>query len=45
MPDVLDESFKKDQLKVWIKYQILKKQPMSTCMAGKAVKMLEIKRQ
>ena len=45
MPDKLDESFKKDQLKVWVKYEILKKQPMSTCMAGKAVKMLDIKRQ
>lgn len=44
MPDVLDDAFKKDKLEVWIKYELIKKQPMTTCMAGKAVKMVDVKK-
>jgi hypothetical protein len=44
-PQQLDDSFKKDGLAVWVKYAPLKKQPMSTCMAGKAVTIMDIKKQ
>jgi hypothetical protein len=44
-PQQLDDRFKKDGLAVWIKYTPLKKQPMSTCMAGKAVTITDIKKQ
>jgi hypothetical protein len=44
-PQQLDESFKKDGLAVWVKYTLLKKQPMTTCMAGKAVAITAIKKQ
>ena len=39
----LDEKFRKDKLKVWLKYAVMKKQPMTTCMAGQVVKIEEIK--
>lgn len=44
MPQELTEEFKKDGLQVWIKYEILKKQPMTTCMAGKSIKLTDIKK-
>lgn len=43
-PDKLAEEFKKDKEKVWIKYSIAKKQPMSTCMAGKLAEIIDIKK-
>jgi hypothetical protein len=43
-PDKLADEFKKDKTKIWIKYTIAKKQPMSTCMAGKLAEMLDVKK-
>ena len=43
-PDKLAEEFKKDKEKIWVKYALAKKQPMSTCMAGKLVEVTDIKK-
>ncbi|MCD6065349.1 MAG: hypothetical protein K0S33_175 [Bacteroidetes bacterium] len=45
MPQNLSEGFKKDGMAVWVKYETLKKQPMSTCMAGQVVTITDIKKQ
>ena len=41
-PEKLADEFKKDKQKIWIKYSLAKKQPMSTCMSGKLVEVLDI---
>lgn len=38
-PENMDEQFKKNKLKVWVKYVMPKTQPMTTCMAGQVVKI------
>ncbi|HKC67644.1 MAG TPA: hypothetical protein VKG26_05400 [Bacteroidia bacterium] len=43
-PDKLADEFKKDKEKVWIKYTLAKKQPMSTCMAGKLAEVIDIQK-
>ena len=43
-PDKLDDAFKKDKQKVWVKYSFVKKQPMSTCMGGKLVVISDIRK-
>lgn len=43
-PDKLADEFKKDKTKIWIKYTIAKKQPMSTCMAGKLAEIIDVKK-
>jgi len=43
-PDKLADEFKKDKEKIWIKYAIAKKQPMSTCMAGKLAEIIDVKK-
>jgi hypothetical protein len=42
MPDSLPKAFEKNNLDVWIKFQFLKKQAPSVCMAGKNIKLIEI---
>ena len=44
VPDKIANDFKKDKLKVWIKYTLAKKQEMSSCMAGKQCEVIEIKK-
>ena len=39
----IETKFSKDQLPVWVKYQILKKQSPNICMAGESADLLEIK--
>jgi hypothetical protein len=41
---ILDEAFRKNKLKVWVKYSILKKQPATTCMAGESAEITDIKK-
>ena|ERR1700758_667073 len=43
-PDKLPDEFKKEKLKVWIKYSAAKKQPVTTCMAGHFCDILDIKK-
>lgn len=43
-PDKLADEFKKDKEKIWIKYTLVKKQPMSTCMAGKLAEVIDVKK-
>jgi hypothetical protein len=43
-PDKLDEAFKKDKEKIWIKYSLVKKQLPSTCMAGKQAEVVDIQK-
>lgn len=43
-PDKLAEDFKKDKEKIWVKYALAKKQPTSTCMAGKLAEIIDIKK-
>jgi len=43
-PDKLADEFKKDKEKVWIKYTLAKKQPISTCMAGKLAEIVDVKK-
>ena len=43
-PDKLAEDFKKNNLKVWVKFVPVKKQMMGTCMAGKQCEMVDIRR-
>ncbi len=38
----LTDEFKKDKQKIWLKYWLAKKQPMSTCMTGKSIEILDI---
>ncbi|MEO8759552.1 MAG: hypothetical protein ABI388_01145 [Bacteroidia bacterium] len=40
----LNDEFKKDKQKIWIKYSFQKKQPISTCMAGKTIEITNIKK-
>ena len=42
-PDSLPPSFEKNNYAVWIKFQYFKKQLSSVCMAGKNIKLLEIR--
>jgi hypothetical protein len=42
-PENMDVKFKKNKLKVWVKYVMPKVQPMTTCMAGQVVKIEEMK--
>lgn len=44
MPDNLNDSLKIDSLKVWIKFLLPKKQPITTCMAGKTATIADIKK-
>ena len=44
MPEKLPDDFKKDKKKVWIKYALLKKQPITTCMAGKMIELFDIEK-
>ena len=43
-PEKLADNFKKDKQKIWVKYTLVKKQPMSTCMAGKLIEVLDIQK-
>ena len=43
-PDKLEEGLKKNNLKIWIKYTLSKKQLMGTCMAGKQCEVIDIRR-
>jgi len=43
-PEKLADDFKKDKIKIWVKYSIVKKQPVSTCMAGKVCEVIDIKK-
>lgn len=43
-PDKLSDEFKKDQLKVWVKYTVAKKQMPGTCMAGKQSEIVDIQK-
>jgi hypothetical protein len=43
-PDKLADEFKKNKEKIWIKYAMAKKQPMSTCMGGKFVEVIDVKK-
>jgi uncharacterized lipoprotein NlpE involved in copper resistance len=43
-PDKLAAEFKKDKEKIWVKYTMAKKQPMSTCMAGKLAEIIDVKK-
>ena len=42
-PDKLPDEFKKEKMKVWIKYSSSKKQPITTCMAGHFCDLIDIK--
>ncbi|MFL5752530.1 MAG: hypothetical protein ACJ76F_03915 [Bacteroidia bacterium] len=42
-PENMAEEFKKNKLKVWVKYVVPKTQPMTTCMAGQVVKVEAMK--
>lgn len=39
----LAKEFEKDQLKVWVKFEIKKKQSPNTCMAGEIAEITDIK--
>jgi hypothetical protein len=43
-PDKLADEFKKDKEKIWVKYTLAKKQPMSTCMGGKLAEVVDVKK-
>lgn len=43
-PDQLADEFKKNRLKVWVKYTVPKTQIPTTCMAGQSVKVEAIKK-
>lgn len=43
-PDKLPDEFKKEKMKVWIKYSASKKQPITTCMAGHFCDLIDIKK-
>jgi hypothetical protein len=43
-PEKLAVSFKKDKLKIWVKYTVAKKQPITTCMAGKVCEVIDVKK-
>jgi hypothetical protein len=42
-PENMAEEFKKNKLKVWVKYVVPKSQPITTCMAGQVVKIEAMK--
>jgi hypothetical protein len=41
-PSKLEDKFRKNNLKVYFKYEVLKKQPMTNCMRGKVANITEI---
>ncbi len=43
-PQKLADDFKKDKLKVWVKYALAKKEFIGTCMAGKFCEIIDIKK-
>jgi hypothetical protein len=43
-PQNLPDNFKKDNLKVWVKYTVLPKQPITNCMRGKVVNIIAIEK-
>jgi hypothetical protein len=43
-PDKLDDAYKKNGLKIWVKYSLSKKQAMGTCMAGKQAEIVDIRK-
>ncbi|MGZ3862863.1 MAG: hypothetical protein ACXVPN_10665 [Bacteroidia bacterium] len=43
-PDRFPEEFKKEKMKVWIKYASAKKQPVTTCMAGHFCELIDIQK-
>src|ERR1700757_3637349 len=43
-PDKLPDEFKKEKMKVWIKYASAKKQPVTTCMAGHFCDIIDIQK-
>lgn len=43
-PDKLPDEFKKEKMKVWIKYASAKKQPVTTCMAGHFCDLIDIQK-
>lgn len=45
MPQNLSDEFKQDGLQIWVKYELLKKQPNTTCMSGKVASIIDIKKQ
>ncbi len=44
VPDTLPLNLKKHGKKVWIKYTLPKKQLMSTCMTGKQIEVIDIRK-
>lgn len=40
----LDSAFMRKNLKVWVKYEVPKKQPITTCMSGKVVQLKDIRK-
>lgn len=42
--DSIPAAFKKEKLKVWVKYIVAKKQPMTTCMAGHFCELVDIQK-
>lgn len=44
LPDKLDDVFKKNNQKIWVKYNLAKKQLPGTCMAGKQCEVLDVKK-
>lgn len=43
-PDKLPDHLKKHNRKVWLKYALVKKPLMNTCMAGKQVEVIDIRK-
>ncbi|MGZ3864859.1 MAG: hypothetical protein ACXVC6_11235 [Bacteroidia bacterium] len=43
-PDKFPDEFKKEKMKVWIKYASAKKQPVTTCMAGHFCELIDIQK-
>lgn len=41
-PSKLGDEFKKNKLKVYVKYEVLKKQPNTICMRGKVANITDI---
>ena len=43
-PEKLADEFKKNKIKIWVKYALAKTQPNGTCMAGKLCEVIDIKK-
>lgn len=43
-PDKLPDNLKKHNRKIWVKYALVKKPLMSTCMAGKQIEVIDIRK-